>query len=198
MASLIILLYFTLSIINHTSCQRINCDGGTCSCPKEAKPGATCILDCDNEDICKGQTLNCRDGDPCEIRCTSKASCAAGVTINALKSTDVTLLCSAEDSCKDDITVKCGIGHCILQCTHNKACLNFGNIYVTSSSSFNCMGNCPNNLPNEFTAPPTKYPTLFPTLPTNYPTKTPTKYPTLPTMFPTISTKYPTLPSRIP
>ena len=133
------------------------------------------------EDICKEKRLNCRAGDPCEIRCDAKATCSAGTIIDASASTDVTIICDGDDACKDDINIKCGTGNCQLQCQGRTSCIDWGKIDVSKSKSFQCIGNCPQSLPSPFirTESPTSNPTTMPTrYPTRYPTMIPTTSPT--------------------
>merc|ERR1719242_37047 len=160
MASFTLYLVLLWSIVFHVDAQLIKCNGN-CACPTVAPiPGETCILDCGTgEDKCKGKTLRCRAGDPCEIRCDAKATCSDGTNILASSATDVNIICTKEDSCKDGIKIQCGTENCRLECGTGTSCEDFGSIDVSKSESFQCVGgNCPGKVPDNFT-PPTPKPT---------------------------------------
>eukprot|EP01084_Bolivina_argentea_P137811 242710_1 len=220
MASCQPLLVIFISIIYSTNSEVINCSGD-CSCPSvPPTPGETCILNCDNIDICKASTLNCRAGDACIINCTEHTSCSDRTQINGDTATHVSVICDGTDACKARMNIKCGSGDCKLQCDQSTACMDFGSIDLSSNpKSFQCTGYCPptgsgsGEIPIPFslspTASPITYPTLHPTTytPSNIPTIIPTMYPTAnpftysPTLIPTV---YPTVnpttytPSNIP
>jgi len=113
---------------------------------------------------------------------------------NAASATDVTLTCSGDNACKDNINASCVSGDCILQCIDPTSCHQFGLIETSTSRSFGCTGSCPLDLPPPFSLSPTKSPSNTPSLqPSHYPTTSPTKYPTnLPSTNPTL------FPSQIP
>eukprot|EP01084_Bolivina_argentea_P134295 236914_1 len=158
-----------------THTHAVECGGNSeCNCPL-SQSGETCTLSCDEPDICKTKNLNCRQGDPCEIECTSSAACSDGTTINAATATDVTILCEGDNACKVDIAIVCGTGHCILHCNGATSCIDWGSIDVSLSSSFRCIGDCPNALPTEFIM----LPTISTTSTTSQPTSKPTTKPTL-------------------
>eukprot|EP01084_Bolivina_argentea_P305102 527060_1 len=190
-------LFLSISILHFTNAEIIDCATQieSCNCSTTATPGETCILNCNSKDICKGKTLNCRPGDPCVINCESSASCSDNAIINAETSTDVSILCEGTDACKKGINIKCGIGKCKLQCDTDSSCNDWGNINVTNSISFECIGYCPSEslLPKYFSESPTNIPTILPTIytinPTDYPTSNPTILPTNnPSTNPTITT----------
>eukprot|EP01084_Bolivina_argentea_P250989 420760_1 len=164
MTTLIMMSFFVGALINNAVSQLVSCTGinQQCSCPLTS--GQTCVLDCNNTDICKESTLNCRANDPCQIQCTATTSCSSGTKINAATATNVTIICQEEDSCVDSIYIMCGIGHCQLECDHEKACIDWGYIDVSLSSSFHCIGYCPDNIPAPFVLYPTIEPTLYPTI----------------------------------
>eukprot|EP01084_Bolivina_argentea_P229398 387192_1 len=150
MSSTKLLSVLLLSWIYHSNGQLITCDKDNEECKCSTNAGNQCILDCGGEDSCKEHILTCRGGDPCEIRCDGKASCSSGVVINANTATDVTIICGPDDGCKDEIDIKCGIGHCELHCNGGTSCESWGNIDVTRSTSFECIGDCPPEIPDAF------------------------------------------------
>eukprot|EP01084_Bolivina_argentea_P021617 40165_1 len=184
-------LFILASTISLIKSETVPCNGN-CNClsPSSVPLGTTCTLDCGGIDRCKQDTLTCREGDPCIILCTGKSSCAAGTRINAHQSTHVKIICGEDDACKDKIDINCGTGHCQLECYGSTACDFFGNIDVSLSDSFICIGNCPNNIPASFSASPTLTPTITSSSPTHTPTNptiSPTQTPTNPTNIPTDS-----------
>eukprot|EP01083_Nonionella_stella_P013619 38306_1 len=123
--------------------QIMHCDGDGCNCPDliDTSSAGICILDCNTADICKGQTLNCRENEPCQIILYSSNS-----TINANRATDVTIICSAPNSCTQAVKIQCGTGHCVLQCAAQNSCTDLGSIDSSLSTSFECIGECPTAL----------------------------------------------------
>ena len=137
-------------IIQDTYTQIIDCVEGGCDCPQiPTISGETCILNCAESSICRGEVLNCRDGDPCEIRCDNTRSCDSA-TINANGATDVSVICDTASSCIMSLDIKCGTGHCELQCNHPTACNNWARVDASSASSFQCIGDCPSFIPSPF------------------------------------------------
>merc|ERR1719242_1995168 len=126
----------------------------------------------------KEQTLYCRAGDPCKVKCTGKSSCSSGTKIKGGKATDLTVKCGASDACKSDIDITCGSGDCVLKCDTNTACEDWGDIDVSDARSFECIGDCPHKVPAPFTASPTRHPTPPTESPTPAPTPSPTPAPT--------------------
>ena len=141
-------------------------------------------ISCGMEDLCKGNTLNCRASDPCKIECDAKATCSSGATVNGMSSTDVTVLCDQHDSCKGMYVfnmlvieivfepqgleyIWCGTGRCILICKSSTSCEGIGIIDASRSTSFECYGHCPSTVPSPFaiTMSPTSKPSATPTSP---------------------------------
>eukprot|EP01083_Nonionella_stella_P078995 216499_1 len=180
-------LFVGISTLYCINSEIITCDGD-CACSSQARhAGLTCILDCGGIDRCKGHTLTCRAGDPCEIHCNGKATCSSGTIINAGTATDVSILCAAEDACKSAIDITCGTGHCYLECHDSTSCENWGDLDPSRSQSFKCLGQCPSAVPAPFVR--TSSPSQPPTIPTPRPTSIPTRMTTNPTTaIPTRST----------
>jgi len=169
---------FALTFLSVGDAQIVECNGSNCQCPTSSiYAGTTCVLQCNSVDICKGKTLTCRPGDDCEIQCGDYASCSSNAVINAQSASNVNIICSGIDSCKDSIDITCGTGHCGLRCDEKTSCDDWGSIHVSRAESFQCIGHCPSSLPAKFGIPPTASPTSTPSLP---PTLAPTYVPTLP------------------
>ena len=191
-----------------------------CKCPSNVTPLSTlCTMKC-GADYCEDGDTICRAGSPCRVECSGKAACNNAMTLDGRTATDVTLICDAEDACKEDLSLLCGTGACRLYCSHSKSCLSISSNSVVDgdATSFECIGNCPNLNVSPFQDPteeptaspvsstttlsPTPAPTEIPTaLPTNVPTANPSQMPSAaPTSSPSLSpTNSPSLsPSSYP
>merc|ERR1719334_587815 len=85
-------------LLHQTHSQSVTCNGD-CKCPSSAS-GSKCTLNCIGKEQCKDAKLECRAGDPCEIKCDGSSSCEGNTRIDGSAATDVTVSCSGRDACK--------------------------------------------------------------------------------------------------
>merc|ERR550539_867338 len=113
------------------------------------------------------------------------------MTLDGRLATDVTLICSAEDACKESLRVQCGTGECRLYCSHSNSCesISKDSIVAGNAISFDCIGSaCPsfNVAPFQDPTPkPTASPISTTMSPTNIPNHVPSANPSrMPSFIP--------------
>eukprot|EP01083_Nonionella_stella_P078615 215233_1 len=101
----------------------ITCDEHSefCGCDSSIS-GQICHLDCADDDRCKDTTLQCRPGDPCIINCNAEGACSGNTNIFGFGATDVTVVCGDDESCKGNTEIYCGTGFCLIICSDEDSC----------------------------------------------------------------------------
>eukprot|EP01084_Bolivina_argentea_P104746 187541_1 len=117
-----ICIIFLSLFIDDTSAQLIQCENGNCYCPSTST-AEICVLECNNDESCKGLTLTCRNGASCEVRCNGKQSCVDTI-IDSNNADNLIVICSSTNSCTNHMDIICGNGDCQLNCDKSDACIN--------------------------------------------------------------------------
>eukprot|EP01084_Bolivina_argentea_P084613 152950_1 len=116
-----------------------------------------------NNDQCKNIKVNASniDGD-IQITCTGGQHMCSFSDIHATGSNSLTIDCDSFESCQamniycandcnincnnnqtnvcNRMSVTCGSGNCIIDCSNGQKCVNMGDIVVPQSSNFTCIG----------------------------------------------------------